>query len=151
MQGTVIVALITAIAAIIAPLITAAIEAKSTIRVKELDLLENYTYAAVSELANSYAKFHCEPGYVAPYRGFIAATYNVMANIPSGEIQNQLTVLVDLVQRNGKRPSAETDAKFDSIMRLLSVWLSSGKDNYNYRHRKKLPKTDNPLTITHKP
>ena len=124
LNPTVIVALITAISAIFAPVITALITARTNIRLKELELFEMNTKAAVTDLAKSYAKLIDNQGYLDPYWDFISAGYTVLSLVPVPSIQNEIYALLSQVMANDGKIDGQTTDRFNSIIRLLSNYLA---------------------------
>lgn len=123
----VIVSLITALAAIIAPVITAAINSKSDLTIKRMELFETNVNLSVAELAKGYSELIDNQGYLEPYWAFHTAAYKVMAQIPDEAIQRKLTVLLSQIRKNGGSATEETNKQFDAIILDISIYLAEPK------------------------
>lgn len=119
---TVIVALITAIAAVVAPVITAQINARSAERLKRLDFIGAHAYETVAELAKAYSELK-ENNYLSANWAFMAASYKVMAQISEPSIQQGLTNLLHTIRDSGGKTTPQTDTEFDSIITDISNYL----------------------------
>lgn len=124
---TVIVALITAIAAIVAPVITAVVNSRSALKIKKLDTLEAHVYTAISEFVRGYSELYDSVGYVGPYRAFMTAAYKTMAQIQDSAIQEQLSSLIADIRKNGGKVTEQTTEKFECITKAISNYLSTSK------------------------
>ena len=125
MEVAVIVALITAIAAVISPVITAAINSRSAEQIKRMELFEANTYSVIAEFVKSYSEL-TDTDFTQPRLDFLCAAYKVMALIPDVSIQSDLSSLVTIIGAN-KRSNAESDKLFGSLMLKISSHLSPKK------------------------
>lgn len=121
---TVVVALIAALSAIIAPVITAAINSRSAVRIKRMELFETNVHISVAELAKGYSELIANQGYLDPYWDFIAAAYKVMALIHDRDIQVKLNSLLAQIRENGGKVDESTTKQFDAIILDISNYLA---------------------------
>lgn len=124
---TIIIALITAAAAIIAPVVTAIINSRLALKLKKLELFEANVHSSVAELAKGYSELIDNQGYLDPYWAFHTAAYKVMAQIPNKAIQGKLTVLLTEIRKGDGKASTETNKLFDEIILDISNYLSMSK------------------------
>ena len=123
---TVVVALITALAAIISPVVTAAINSRSAVKLKKLELFETNVHLAVAELAKGYSEL-IDGVHLAKYWAFNTAAYKVMALIPDHDIQSKLTSLLTQIRNNNGKVNEGTSKQFDAIILDISNYLAISK------------------------
>ena len=121
---TVLVALIAALAAIIAPVVTALINYKQSMKLKKLEMLESNLYSSISDLAKGYSELIDNSGYLEPYWAFHTSAYKVMAQIPNRSIQKRLVDLLAKIRENNGRATDETNRMFDAFILEISNYLS---------------------------
>lgn len=126
MDITVIVALITAIAAIIAPVITSVINSRSALKLKKLDIFQNNVYAAVSELTGSFSGLYDCAGSLPACWAFMSAAYKTMSLVHDPAIQEQLSALIAAIRTSHGTVTNETATSFECIINALSTHLEIG-------------------------
>lgn len=127
MDITVIVALITAIAAIVAPVITSVINSRSALKLKELDMLQNNVYAAVSELTDSFSKLYdCNASLPACWN-FMSAAYKTMYLIHDTTMQEQLSAIIAAIRSSHGNITPDTVTAFNRIVSTISNYLRADK------------------------
>ena len=119
-----LVALITALAAIIAPVVTASINYKLSMKLKKLEMLESNLYSSISDLAKGYSELIDNSGYLESYWAFHTSAYKVLAQIPNKSIQKQLGTLLAKIRETNGRATDETNRMFDALILEISSYLS---------------------------
>lgn len=123
---TVLVALITALAAIIAPVITSIINARTSLKLKQIESFEensNLCITCIADLAKGYSELIDNQGYLQPYWNFVTACYRALAQIHDNAIQSDLLDLLTCIRENNGNVNEDTSKKFDQIMLRISNYL----------------------------
>lgn len=142
---------LTAIAALVAPAISAYITVKATERSKKFELYAPQAYGAVRKLTEAYSQFPRQSdyfkvseyqkenlhfNYTKGYQAFSAAAYEVMSLICAPDIHNLLINL--LKDMEGKHYTGELqDRAFQDISEALALELAqiSGAINRDNKDR----------------
>ena len=124
LDGTILVAVITALAAIIAPVVTSVINAKTSLKLKRLEVLETSLNVCISDFAKFYSELTDHQGYLEPYWNFVTASYRTVAQIHDDPIQADILTLLNYIRENKGVVDNNTDQQFDAIMVSVSKYLS---------------------------
>lgn len=124
LDGTILVAVITALAAIIAPVVTSVINARTSLKLKRLEILETDLNVCISDFAKHYSELTNQRGYMEPYWNFVTASYRAIAQIHDTSIQADILSLLNYFRENNGSVDESTDQKFDAIMISVSKYLS---------------------------
>ena len=122
---TVLVALITALAAIIAPVVTAIINTSANRKLREKEVFEQNTKTCIDDLATSYAGLIDNQGYLQPYWNFVSAVYWTVSRIHNQKIQNHLIEFLIKIRAQNGEVNEDTHSQFDCIMLEISNYLQS--------------------------
>lgn len=135
---TLILTSLTALAAVIGPIISSVITVKSNERVKRFEQYTPQLYAAVKRFTEAYSKFKRAMDYSgadkhrqeflkgqAPeiYREFSAAAYDVISFVPNPEIHEMIIDLLSDLEYSWK-VGTEEDKKFQEIAAAIAKDLS---------------------------
>lgn len=147
---------LTALAAVIGPIVSAIITVRSNERAKRLDLYAPQLYAAVQKLSDTYAALPRKRNFqntgtyqrttineesYLQYRAFSAAAYEVMALFSSPEIHTQIKALLEST-KDVALIETKHDLAFQTLSEALADELSSWVVSGKHRHtRKKQRKT----------
>ena len=123
-DGTILVAVITALAAIIAPVVTSVINARTSLKLKRLEILEAGLNVCISDFAKRYSELTDQHGYMEPYWNFVTASYRAIAQIHDASIQADILALLNYFRENNGSVEKSTDQQFDAIMIRVSKYLS---------------------------
>lgn len=123
-DGTILVAVITALAAIIAPVVTSVINARTSLKLKRLEVLETGLNVCISDFAKRYSELTDQRGYLEPYWNFVTASYRTVAHIHDDSIQADILALLNYIRENKGAVDKNTDQQFDAIMVSVSKYLS---------------------------
>lgn len=130
---------VTALAAVIGPVISSVINVRSNERTKKYEMYAPKLYTAVQKLTEAYAKFprkvdfnktndlgrgRLDNEYASALRVFCSAAYEIMSLLPSRELHEQ--IISFLAELEGKRCiGIEQDQKFQQLTESLAVELSA--------------------------
>lgn len=126
MDITVIIALITACAAIAAPVVTAQINSKAMLKVKRIELSCGKLFEATQRFSEGYANLHNSIS-LDSYWTVLSAAYEIMSLVDDAQFQTRISLLIDDVikmreNESVSSPGEETDRCFHSIMRGLATY-----------------------------
>lgn len=137
---TLIISSVTALTAIIAPIVSAHMSARSLERQKRIELRDPLAYEALNEFVHAYSNLNAATDayfYIrnqdafssnANYRAFVVACHNLIPFIPDKNLQKELCEFMDMLLTAGKCSSRETDERFDYItIRIGAALASSSK------------------------
>lgn len=126
-NATVLVAVITAFAAIIAPVVTSVINSRTSMKLKQLELFEASVNICICDLAKSYSELADSQWNMQHYWDFVTASYKAIAQIPDYTIQANILDLLDSIRNNNGASNEDTDQHFNSIMLRVSNYLAESR------------------------
>ena len=130
---------ITALAAVIGPIISSVINVRSNERTKRFELYSPQLYAAVRRFSDAYAQIPRKRSFdsvnefgritlnqeaITAYKAFSASAYEVISFIPNNEIQDQIAVLLASLEE-AKWASPEHDQQFQKLTATIAKELAS--------------------------
>lgn len=138
---TVIMTSVTAVAAIVAPVITAIYSAKSQERMKRAELYSPRVYDALAEMSKAYSQLSrgdditddaesatkARKKATIAYYEFVGAAYKVMSLIPKESIQAQISQLLTELEQYSYFPSERHDELFRHLMRDITKFLQRSR------------------------
>lgn len=120
---TAVAAIIAALAAIIAPVITSLIEYKKSVHLKKIEIFESAVQSSITDLTKTFADLEENFEYKQPYVNFLSAAYTVSARINDELVQAKLNELLQMLRsKNGDVDQKATEC-FDSLLSLISNYL----------------------------
>lgn len=146
---------LTALAAVIGPVVSTCITIRSNERLRREELHTPKVYAAISQMISAFHGLHRQGDRVthsgwdpeqrvrdsqSAYTAFSAACFDLMSLMPNEDIRGQLTYLLQSINSTGFQVSAEHEAVFNQIIAAIS-WefsLDSSKRNHsvNSQHKR---------------
>jgi len=118
---TVIVALIAAIAAIISPLITAYIQRKSALEIKQLDIIYKDKAETYKAFSNAFGKLN-QNIFLDPQNDFVSISYQAML-FSNSACRNEILKLINLVDSGKEYADNDLKKQFSKCVELLCIDL----------------------------
>lgn len=130
-QFTVIMTSLTALAAIVMPVVNSIVSTRSAERIKRTELYVPCALTALTEVADAYLSLvvlgdNGEPPaadawHILPsYRHFSVACYKIIPLVKKRRIRKQVTHFLTTIQRNQYCRDAQIDLAFDDLMIILA-------------------------------
>lgn len=120
---TAVAAIIAALAAIIAPVITSLIEYKKSVHLKKIEIFESAVQSSITDLTKTFADLEENFEYKQPYVSFLSAAYTVSARINDELVQAKLNELLQMLRSKNGDVDQKTTECFDSLLSLISNYL----------------------------
>ena len=135
---TVIMTSVTALAAIVAPVITAIYSGKTQERMKRTELYSPRVYDALADMSKAYSQLSrgtdatddvtkVHKNAMIVYYEFSCTAYKVMSLIPKEGIQNQISNLLTEIENYSYFPSELHDELFRQLMRDITKFLQKSR------------------------
>lgn len=143
---------VTTLAAIITPVLTAYITAKSSERTKKIEFQQPRAFNALNDFIEAYANLNAETGtynYVGDssgfgtdvsYKSFVAAAHKLIPLIPDPSLQLEICDLLKTVLTSGRRATPATDKAIDNLAIKLGTCLVRSKRSANISKKRKITK-----------
>lgn len=145
---------VTALAAVIGPIVSSAITVRSNERTKRFEQYAPQQYAAVQRFSNAYSDYPRSNELSArnrnrealldsasyKYKELCAAAYGVMSFIASKEIHTQTIAFLESIQAS-ELATPKEDAMFQELSALLSAELASQLSEQGERNRRRNKRT----------
>ena len=120
---TAVAAILAALAAIIAPVITSLIDYKKSVHLKKIEIFESAVQSSITDLTKSFAELEENYEFSQFYVNFLSAAYTVSARINDELVQKKLNELLHMLRsKNGDVDQKITEC-FDSLLGLISNYL----------------------------
>lgn len=138
---------VTALAAVIGPVVSTCITIRSTERLRREELRAPKVYAAISQLINAFHGLHRQNDRVShsgwdleqhnkhireAYTTFSVACFEVMSLMNNEEIRDNLSALLDWICSSNFYVSAEHECTFHQVIADIALELSDKSSKHNH-------------------
>lgn len=117
---TLIVTSITAMSAIAAPIATAAINARSSVKLKRFEHVDKQLNARLNEFAEAFSNYNSNSQSISLRNAVVSAAYKLLAVSPSDPLCELIRCFLESFQTGDRSFGSETEQLFRQILIIFS-------------------------------